>query len=1396
MSSVGRNSVIMASGTAASRVTGQIRTILLAAAIGTTGIAADAYQTGAMIPQVMFTLISGGIFNAVLVPQIVRTLKEKDATDRLNKLITVSMVLLAGLTLILMLATPALTSIYLNSKWNPAQRALANSFTLWCMPQVFFYGLYTVLGQILAAKGRFTAYAWSSVGANLISCLGFMAFIKLFGNAQRQPVTFWDNGKVALTAGAWSLGVAFQAVILFLPLVKCGFRYRPRWGLRGMGLRSMGSVAAWSLGVVVIDQLANVVNARITNGAPLEGNPFDIAGNGSYQNAYTLFILPYSLIAVSVSTAIFPRLSKSVSDGRIDDAREELSRALRNVGLMMFFFSTVMLAIPVPITRALLPSVGIHEAVLISGPLLGLSLGLVAMSAFLLIQRTFYAFEDGRHPFIFAAVSNLIQVVLVLVAIRFSPPRYWAALVGATLALSNILSFPVLARMLRKPFNGYLDGRRILTTYAKALLAALLALGAAIFLKTPVTHMVGAWVQGRQGHMSWIQAVLICVIITLVVGIVYSVVLIALRTTEFTQLLNSLLAKLGRSLTHPVQSLDDLAEKPSRLADKSVRVVHSSSPDSAEVGLDAALENFEEQPFPSDEETATGGSKEPSNEKEPVRIVPVGTTQKRIPVLWANNPGGAPPVNRGAAPREQRSNLCESPEAMKPHIGDTVLGRYTLTTLLRRAAGMSAWRARDKVLDRDCQLFIVNDSSSTDMINTTTSGLALRKDGHFTPVYQLHTRDGVSLIVTAPDAGLALQDYMQGPAAETLSYKAMRTILGEATEAMRILGRVGLTDYTVSTRTIRLSRSSVVLADAPIGPLITPPRTKHEQGLTDEERLIRELSTVLYDMLTGHSGHADDERSLGSLPEDTPEEFRIVCERGLGLSRVKGMRPIPLVTLAELSALLSPWVPPEELTDSDLIWPDMDGRASVETVSLRRTDSAYVLPLPQELTVSDIPAARILSQDEPHWGTNQLLFPGRSEIEIINPEDTSSDLFSLFDERQRRDAGTGRTQSTIPMDVSSLRTAASPRSLEDSNAVTGRMPVIAPNQNNGGILGTGTTSETSIKQGFSEWDFHKPDEKSDKQTGQALQPREAGDTADSARRASAVSTLGTGSDKNLDGRAALTETRAASSPDATAMEPLPPSFTPEAHSTPAPFTYGVDGEDEQEDGLEDGDMADTRLFGHFTTRSVVITVAILVVVVALVWAMSTVIGRRHHESTEDGGWPVMSNVPFPGQSSDDEDSEEQSDTGDQARTATSDKDGKQADHHAGKSARKADRKVGKVPAPRASVNTTPYQVEHETFLNQPAGKQGFGWYMHLTEPQEVSRLDIKVRQSGGHAQIFANSTATQPNQGQPLADFSFDPSGTTHVTLKAPVKTQDLVIWVPMDGMPGNTLHFSSVSVY
>ena len=337
-SSVGRNSLIMASGTAASRVTGQIRTILLAWALGTTGYAANAYQAGSMIPQVIYTLVSGGIFNAVLVPQIVRTLKAKDAETKLNKLITLAITMLLAVTILMALCTPLLTKLYVNG--SPETMALATSFTLWCMPQIFFYGLYTVVGQILAAKDHFTAYAWSSVGANIISCIGFGTFIALFGRATEHPLDFWTADKIALTAGTWTLGVAFQALVLFIPLTKIGLKYRPTFGLRGIGLRSMGPVAAWSVGIVVIDQLANIVITRTSTNAPMLAqqqfgiNPLDVAGNASYQNAYTIYMLPYSLIAVSLATAIFPKISRAVADHNIAEARIDLSQALRNMDVL------------------------------------------------------------------------------------------------------------------------------------------------------------------------------------------------------------------------------------------------------------------------------------------------------------------------------------------------------------------------------------------------------------------------------------------------------------------------------------------------------------------------------------------------------------------------------------------------------------------------------------------------------------------------------------------------------------------------------------------------------------------------------------------------------------------------------------------------------------------------------------------------------------------------------------------------------------------------------------------------------------------------------------------------------------------------------------------------------
>lgn len=124
-----------------------------------------------------------------------------------------------------------------------------------------------------------------------------------------------------------------------------------------------------------------------------------------------------------------------------------------------------------------------------------------------------------------------------------------------------------------------------------------------------------------------------------------------------------------------------------------------------------------------------------------------------------------------------------------------------------------------------------------------------------------------------------------------------------------------------------------------------------------------------------------------------------------------------------------------------------------------------------------------------------------------------------------------------------------------------------------------------------------------------------------------------------------------------------------------------------------------------------------------------------------------------------------------------------------------DKNAEKVPDPVVQ-NTTAYATGTETYINQPSGYEGRGWYIHLTQAEKVSRIVISIRQSGGQGQIYANSTATSPTQGTAIAQFSFDSSGTTEVKLSTPVTTQDLVVWVPLTTTPSSGLYFNSVKVY
>ena len=1264
-SSVGRNSLIMASGTAASRVTGQIRTILLAWALGTTGYAANAYQAGSMIPQVIYTLVSGGIFNAVLVPQIVRTLKAEDAETKLNKLITLAITMLLGVTLLMALATPLLTRLYVNG--SAETMALATSFTLWCMPQIFFYGLYTVVGQILAAKDHFTAYAWSSVGANIISCIGFGTFIALFGRATERPLDFWTPTTIALTAGTWTLGVAFQALVLFIPLTKIGLKYRPTFGIRGIGLRSMGPVAAWSIGIVCVDQIVNIISTRVATSAPFKAasmyhiSQLDVAGNASYQNAYTIYMLPYSLIAVSIATAIFPKISKAVADENIAEARRDLSSSLRNLNLIMCFFAAAFVVLPVPIILALLPSISVREALLISAPLTALGIGLPFASSYLVIQRTFYAFEDGKHPFIFMAITMTIQGGIIIAATMVLPPTQWITAIGAAISISYILPYPLLARMLRSRFEGDIDDARVYKAYAKAILSAAAACAVGLLCRNGVYRLVGAYISHGDGRMNWGQAILSAILLDIIITVVYLACLWGLRTEELTSVVDMVAARIP-----------GLAAKTNKPASPNGRLEQS---------------------------TADNGDQE----------------------------------------QQGRTIVTELKETMKPQLGDTISNRYVLVSPLREETGLQVWKASDHVLARDCQLFIVNNRKALQSVNETASMLAISHDAHFTQVLQLQHVDDVALVITQLDAGMSLTEYLAS-SNKPLTFTAMRSILGEVIEALHVLQKDNLTHFSISTDTVRLTRSGVEIADAPISIMLAD--TSRAQSSENRETLaIRQVAALLYAMLTRTPSTLSTNFRLDAIAQSVPMEFRVICKRGLNLREEDGIPTVPMATIAELEALLGDYKPLAQLGGSDIALPSADGECSIVNVPLLQILEQDTIALPDTLAAAGSIPEMTFEAPEPHTDfsdSKEALAKGMAATggAVKSLWNNSREILSEEDIDGSSESADSPFSFPIRVSVPSQGYQTDDSQLEK----TGRIPVIGPD-------------------------------------GRVIEPGEESARALQAEQEAIEQAY---------------QNEASATP--------PPSFAPQNASSGGP-----------------ADVADAKLFGSLKTKVVAIVVAVILVAAAAGLAIHGLTQKSSHgtNTTANNPWPEMNldDVPF----GDNENSGDSTTNGSDSNGAkdssgndSSSSDTKQSDDQSKQQSSKpkkeskkktvdkvvtADKVVKQVPDPKVPENTTPYEIDNRQFLSNPDGQRGYAYYIHLSQPQKAYRMTIKIRSSGGQGYLRVNATSS-PNQGEQVAQFEFDASGTTDIKFDKVVETQDILLWVPFDSLPGNQLYIDSVQVF
>ncbi|TSA51507.1 MAG: murein biosynthesis integral membrane protein MurJ, partial [Actinobacteria bacterium] len=214
MSEVMRSSAIMAVGTTISRLTGLVRNLLLVVALGT-AIIGDTYQVANTIPMIIYILVAGGALNAVFVPQLVRAMKDNSdgGSAFTSKLVTATVVILGGATLVAILCAPLIIRLYASKFSDPAfvnELNLTVTFARYCLPQILFLGLFTVLGQIANARGSFGPMMWAPIANNLVVIAVLGVFITIAPLVNANSLT---SGEQALLGVGTSFGALIQALL-------------------------------------------------------------------------------------------------------------------------------------------------------------------------------------------------------------------------------------------------------------------------------------------------------------------------------------------------------------------------------------------------------------------------------------------------------------------------------------------------------------------------------------------------------------------------------------------------------------------------------------------------------------------------------------------------------------------------------------------------------------------------------------------------------------------------------------------------------------------------------------------------------------------------------------------------------------------------------------------------------------------------------------------------------------------------------------------------------------------------------------------------------------------------------------------------------------------------------
>jgi putative peptidoglycan lipid II flippase len=535
--SVARHGAVMATGSIISRVTGFLRTAAIGAAIGAVAVGND-YNLANTLPGMVYELLLGGVLASVVIPLLVRA-RTRDADKGeayTQRLLSLAVVFLAGATAVAVLFAPVFTFLLAGRSTPADERSLITTLSYLLLPMIFFYGLAALFAAVLNTRGHFAMPTFAPILNNLLvigMALSLLVFRPIRDTHDPASLT---AGQVAVLGLGTTLGIVVQASALLPALRRVGFAWRWRWDFRELYLREIGRVSAWMLAYVVASQVALLVVLRLAQSAAKRSD--NAAGPLIFNNAFLIFMMAHGIVAVSIITALMPRMAAAAAEHRSQDLTAQLSLGTRLTGVVLVPATAayVVLGRPLAVSLFQYGRYG-HASAIATGWVIAVAgLGLVPFAISQLQLFAFYAMPDTKTPALVNIPVVILRIAVDLVVFVVLP----AGGVAAGLMGGNAISFVLAAALgywlLRRRF-GRLGLRQITSTMFRLGVAALVACVPTVIVVVGITLL---WNDDQPA--SYIQLILGGIVLIAT----YVAVAFVLRIQEVHDIADMVRARLRR----------------------------------------------------------------------------------------------------------------------------------------------------------------------------------------------------------------------------------------------------------------------------------------------------------------------------------------------------------------------------------------------------------------------------------------------------------------------------------------------------------------------------------------------------------------------------------------------------------------------------------------------------------------------------------------------------------------------------------------------------------------------------------------------------------------------------------------------------------------------------------